>query len=92
MGPVLPGEHVPRRDDRRRQRSEIGEQQPSHLLDRIRGETDGVLEHRLLGLKGLLQATAGLVVEPAVIRTADATIFEESVVQRSATVETLLPD
>src|SRR5947207_1913228 len=63
-------------------RAHISEDDPAQLLDGIRGMADAVLEDAALGLSRLLQAAAIHVVDPAVEGTAEATVFDTTVLER----------
>ena len=79
---VVPGQLFPPRKQRRRLRAKVGEQQAAELLNRVAGYSDFLFESavgpdRLL--EGLLNALAGLVVEPAVIHAAQAVLLGDAV-------------
>jgi hypothetical protein len=84
--PVLHEQHVVLRQQRRGLGPEIAEDQAAELLGAIRLERDLVLEGAGLGLGRLLQATAGPIVEPAVIRAAQAVLLDAAVVEGDAAV------
>ena len=60
------------------------------LLDRIGALADAVFERAVLGFRGLLQAAAGAVELPAVIRAADAFGVDAAVSERGAAVRAAL--
>ena len=79
---VADREHVPVRHQRRGRGAHVGEQQPGLLLHRVRLHLDLVLEPRLRVLRllvRLLRALARLVVQPAVVRAAQAMLFRDAV-------------
>src|SRR5262245_33227202 len=89
---VLPGERLPGRHQGRRRRAEIGPEQPALGLHGIGGELDAVLVPGLrMGdlLERLGQALAGLAVEPAVVVTAQAAVFDDAVGEVGPTVGTV---
>ena len=89
---MLPGEHVPARQRRRRVGAEIGEQQAAELHDRIGGVPYFVLEGAAGGLRRLLEAMAAGVELPAVIGAADALVIDPPVGERGAPVGTVLAE
>ena len=91
---VSPGERFPDRQFRRRQRAQIGKQQPGAFLDRIGlGLAAGL---RRLGIGGvfvgLFETASGLVHEPAMIRAADAMFFDPAIGHVGAAVRTMAVD
>ena len=86
---VLPLERLPAREQRRRLRAEVGKHEAAKLLDWVRRDAHLLLEatvrmHRLL--EGLLDALAGLVVQPTVVHAPQAVLLRDSVRQVDATV------
>ena len=64
----------------------MSEDQPSQLSHGIGEVLDLLMEGASLGLGGLLHALARDIEEPAVVRAADAALFDVSVLQGSAPV------
>ena len=91
---VAPGERLPHRQFRRRQRAQIGEQQAGAFLDRIGlGLAAGLRRFRTGGvLVGLFEAAAGLVHQPAVIAAADAGLLDPAIGHVGAAVRTVAVD
>ena len=91
---VAPGERLPHRQFRRRQRAQIGEQQAGAFLDRIGlGLAAGLRRFRIGGVFiGLFEAAAGLVDQPAVIAAADAGLLDPAVGHVGAAVRTVAVD
>ena len=84
LDPVLHHQHVEERQQRRGLGAHIGPDEAAQLLHLVGSELDLVLEAAALGLGRLLQALAGPVIEPAVIRAAKAVAFDPAVIEREA--------
>ena len=91
---VLPGERLPDRQLRRRQRPEIGEQQAGAFLDRIGLDLAAGLRRLRTGgvLVGLFEAAAGLVHQPAVIAAADAGLLDPAIGHVGAAMRAMAVD
>jgi hypothetical protein len=91
---VAPGERLPHRQFRRRQRAQIGEQQAGAFLDRVGlGLAAGLGRFRTGGVfVRLFEAAAGLVNEPAVVAAADAGVLDPAISHVGAAVRTVAVD
>jgi hypothetical protein len=92
---IIAHQNVPARDQRDRLRTEIGENQPAQLRDRIGLDGDlvlvAVLGERAI-LERLLQAAALGVEKPAVIGAAQALLVRNAVFHGQAAVRTAIAD
>ncbi len=77
-----------RRNVRRRQRAHVRPQQTAAFFNRIAGDRHLVFERAIGGLVRLLQALAGAVEFPTVIRAADTVGLRNSVEERCAAMRT----
>ncbi len=87
---VLPRQHVPARQERRRLGTEIGIEQAGELFHRVGALADAVLERAVVGLGRLLEAAPGAVEFPAVVGAADAFFVDPAVGERRAPVRAAL--
>src|SRR5690349_14221410 len=77
-------QHVIFRQQRRRQRTDIGEDQTGLFLHRVSALSDLVLEVAVWLLAGLLQTLAVHVEQPAVIAAAQALLLDTAIDERRA--------
>ena len=91
---VAPGKRLPDRQFRRRQRTQVGEQQSRTFLDRIGlGLAAGLRWFWIGGVFiGLLEAAAGLVHQPAVIAAANAGLLDPAIGHIGAAMRTMAID
>src|SRR5262245_49847744 len=89
---VFARQHVPARQQRRRRRTHIGEQQAGQFFDRIGCVLDTVLVGAVRRLGWLLQATSRSVEFPTVIRAADALLIDVAVYERRPPMRAMLGD
>ena len=89
---TLGHEAVPARQQRRRLRTEVGEDHAAERFDRIAAGRHLVFERTAVGLVRLIDARARAVELPAVIRAADAVRLRDAVGQRRAPVRAELVD
>src|SRR5690606_40124407 len=65
-------------------RTEVGEEQAAHFLHRISRGGNRVTKSLVVRLEGLIEALAGAVEFPAMVRTSDAIVGGYAVRERSA--------
>ena len=83
------------RDEGRRLRAEVSPDQPAQLLDRVRLDDRPLFEgavRRLHVLGRLFQAAAGVVVQPAVIGTAQADLLRDAEHHLDSTMQAAVAD
>jgi hypothetical protein len=93
LGPVLAvvaHEHVVGRDHRRFTLAHIGPDDAVAVLAGITRDLDVARQRRAVGLAGLVDALAGLVVQPAVVAAADARLLDRAERHRGVAVRAFL--
>src|SRR6185295_7926882 len=89
---ILPSEHIPKRQQRRRLRAHVSPDQTAEPSGRISDMLDLIFEPARLGLRRLLKTLAGAVELPTMIRAADPFLIDAAECQRRFAVRALLGD
>ena len=89
---VVPDEHVPTRQQRGRERTQIGPNEPAELLRGVSGRANLILQGAVLGFEGNIQTASLRVEQPAGVGTAQALLLRDAVGERAQAVRTIQAD
>src|ERR1051325_5533126 len=86
---VLAREEIVARQERRGVGAEVGEDEAAQILCLVRRMLDAFFERAAFGLRRLLDAFTGEIVQPAMIAAADAAVLDAAELERCAAMRAM---